>query len=302
MLIDDAFPQVVGGRAGLLEAFFTEAVSTGSSAVGAAQLYELLPPRIAGAECFLDRLTDLWRYEFGRPWTLGGGRLILGPHVWQPVTRLVAATRVASRFLSRPALERWMARLEDDARHEEVLVEMLPALRFPEDVKAEFESLTGAGNCDADWRVTREGERPVLFDVKRRIADMIALGKRAMAGERRSNGNAPQPAHNADLLFRSVEQKYNDLDPDIQLQGVWVVTALQQETTELRSAFDALDPGRVHFAILGGWSGSVSLLTRREADRSTIVERLGLTDMPGAFEFVREVERPLPGKGKRNDE
>lgn len=289
MLIDEQFPQAVGGRATLREAFVAEAMSAGTSPPDAERLFAALPARLAQAECFMDRVTDLWRYEFGRPWTLGRGAL-LGPHVWQPVRHLVSATRCAVRLLQPPALARWMARLDDDSHHEEVLVELLPAPRFPNGVGAEFEFRTGVGNRDVDWRLTTPGERPLLFDVKRRIKDLLALAERTMAGERRENGTAPQPAHDAGLLFRSVEKKYAKVDPDVQLQGAWIVTGLKQEATDLRRAFDALDHRRVHFAVLGGWSGGVGLLTRRVSDRSLVLGRLGLNEVPGAFEFLREPE------------
>jgi hypothetical protein len=287
MLIERRFPQAVGGKMTLRDAFIAEAVRIGSSVVDAQNLLAILPRRLAQAQCFLDRVTNLWRYEFGRPLTLCTGE-VFGPHVWQPIAHLVVATQCASRLLQPLPLRRWMGRLDDDSHHEEVLVELLPARRFPPESIAEFEFHTGVGNRDVDWRLTTPGHRPVLFDVKRRIADLLALAERTMSGERRANGKVAQPAHDASLLFRSIEKKYARVDPDVQLQGVWIVTGLKQEVVDLRQAFDALDQRRVHFAVLGGWSGGVCLLTRRAADREVVLERLGAVEAPGAFEFVRE--------------
>jgi hypothetical protein len=130
MLIEQQFPQAVGGRATLRDAFIAEATNKGSSASDAELLFTLLPVRLADAACFFDRVTDLWRYEFGRPFTLSGGAL-LGPHVWQPVTNLVSATRCASRLLQPLAVARWMAQLQRGLRAAVVARRSLLQRRFP---------------------------------------------------------------------------------------------------------------------------------------------------------------------------
>lgn len=74
------------------------------------------------------------------------------------------------------------------------------------------------------------------------------------------------PNHDVQLLFRSVEPKFLAADPDERLQGVWIVTDIKQDETELWAAFDALDPAKVHFAILADAQSDVYILTRRPED------------------------------------
>jgi hypothetical protein len=289
MLIDELVPQAVGGYDTLRRRFIAEAQSQGLERDEARVLAMLLPPTLRESECFFDLITNLWRYEFGHPWVPRGAQhSLFGPHVWPLVRHLVTALRCVVRLLSVDQIARYIARLDDPSRHEVVLVEFLPAIRFPRDVTAEFEHRTGAGNRDADWRLTKPGERPILFDVKRRMVDLLHLTSRTALGERRPNGHAPQPEHDPSLLFRSIAEKYLEVDPNVQLQGAWIVTALKQEEAGLAAAFDALDHRRVHFAVLGGWGGGVGLLTRRPEDRPVILERLGVTEARGAFDFVRE--------------
>ncbi len=300
MLIDEQVPQAIGGRAPLREAFADEAIRAGLSLVDAQALFREVPIRLSQAECFFDRLSKRWLYEFGRPlkiqnWRFDSGRPVLvrrdvyGPHVWHPVAHLVSVTMCATRVLTDPKVrDRYMARLDQADKHEAVLVEFMPALRFTDDVDAQFEALTGAGNRDADWRLVKRGVRPILIEVKRRSADILALFERVAIGERRPDGTAPQPSHDASLIFRSIEQKYPKSDPDVQLQGAWVVTALKQDSTDLERAFDALDGDRVHFVVLGGWTAGVRVLVRREEDRDVVLDVLNEHERSDGFVFDRE--------------
>jgi hypothetical protein len=286
MLID-GFPQVVGGRAPLRDVFIDEALAGGVPVMTAQILFGLLPPRLASTMCFLDLLSSRWLYEFGEPFAIGQQHLY-GPHVWHPVAHLLAVIACAVRRLRPAQVLAYAAKLDNATagKHEASLVEFLPVLRLPSDFAVDFEFKTGAGQRDVDWRLRRAGERSLLVDVKRRTVDMTALGTRIIAGERREPGVSPRPNHDTRMLFRSVEKKFLPSDPDVQVQGVWIATALQQDEVQLRAAFDALDSARVHFAVLGSWGPDITVLARRDSDGEML---RAVFDRPrrGTLAFVR---------------
>ncbi len=59
----------------------------------------------------------------------------------------------------------------------------------------------------------------------------------------------------------------------------------------MRAAFGALDPTKVHFAILGDWLRDVYLLTRRPEDSVFLINMLRLSEGT-RFVFAR---KPLGG-------
>ena len=123
--------------------------------------------------------------------------------------------------------------------------------------------------------------------MKRRLTDFFGQVENLQADL------ASAPEHDVSLLFRSVEGKFVGADPSERLQGAWIVTDIKQDANELKTAFDALDPTKVHFAILGDWLPDVTLLTRRQEDRSTLIDMLRLKE---GTRFVFERRRPLaPG-------
>lgn len=283
----DSFPQVVGGRCSLHDAFVDEGLARNLPVMVAEELFHLLPPKLRDAWCFLDLLSGRWLYEFGSPFTIGP-QLLFGPHVWHPVENLVAVVVCAARRLPPQQFGKVMLKLDnsDAGKHEATLAEFVPVLRLRADVIAEFEILTGARNCDVDWRITPTKGRAVLLEVKRRTGDLTLLGTRIVAGERSPSGHSPQPTHDPELLFRSVAKKFLPGSPDDRLQGVWVVTSLKQEEQALQAAFHALDRERVHFAVLGGWSPGVRLLARRAVDHAALLELFEEREKPGAYAFV----------------
>jgi hypothetical protein len=136
-------------------------------------------------------------------------------------------------------LRAYIALIDDIERHLIHLVEMFPMLRVHPGILADHEvSGLGAGNRTVDWAIGSAFERRVLIDVKRRFADFYGQ----MEGVAVDGGAAPQ--HDVGLLFRSVEGKFLPKNPVEQLQGAWIVTDIQQEETELRAAFDALNKKR----------------------------------------------------------
>ncbi|MEM6962393.1 MAG: hypothetical protein AAF550_11740 [Myxococcota bacterium] len=269
------------------QALLFHAVAGGVPQADLDGVVDMVPPPIMASGCFFDLLSNLWRYEFGEPWRVPGG-FVGGPHLWQPVQNLVTVMKAVRRYLGLEDQQRFMARLAVPRQHEINLAEFMPVVRLPRDVTCEFEFKTGVGNRDVDWRLVRPGHVPLLLDVKTRIADTINVMDNIAKGCRKANGDAPEPDHDPKLLFRSVEHKYDPTDPDVQLQGVWVFSALKQEERELRQAFDSLDPERVHFAVLGGWRRGIRVLSRRAEDVITVLSVFDEVAYPDGYEFRRD--------------
>lgn len=239
------------------------------------------PTHFLDQGCFLDRLSNLWRYEYGEPYELNG-KLIWGTHMWIPVRHLVLVLHCALNRLPAGKRQHYFARLADSGHHMNALVEMIPGLRVGGSVAVEFESEgMGEGNATIDWSVGPVDGRRILIDVKRRTKDYLEQAADTPAAATVS----PEPKHDPALLFRSLEGKFRDADPDAALQGAWIVTDIQQPEDSLQAAFNALDARKVHFAILGDWQNDVYVLARRPEDREFVMRLLHLRES-ARFTFV----------------
>jgi hypothetical protein len=67
MFIDRIFPEVVGGKSTLRERLTAEALAQELSNEQATAIVADLPEGLLSSGCFLDKMTGLWRYEFGMP-------------------------------------------------------------------------------------------------------------------------------------------------------------------------------------------------------------------------------------------
>jgi hypothetical protein len=183
-----------------------------------------------------------------------GPDFVWGAHMWVPVKYLFSALVCARSRLSAAKRTDYLARLADADRHQATLVEMARLSRVDPAVATDFEVAgLGQGDRTVDWAI-RPGEgRTVLLDVKRRTADFIAQ----FQAMRPDDAPAAAPEHDPALMFRSVEQKFLAVNFDTQLQGVWIVTDIKQETEELARAFNSLDPAKVHFVVLGDWEPDI---------------------------------------------
>ncbi|MGE3673764.1 MAG: hypothetical protein AB7K71_29100 [Polyangiaceae bacterium] len=275
MLIDTVFPNVVGARMALEQGLRMRcdalAIPDPSALVG------MLCPPLSDAVCFRDELAGVYRYEFGVPYKKGRTTLY-GPHVWPQVDSLVEVLHICRQHLSHEQIGAFVHRLNPPAKHAATLAEVLPVLRVDSDVQCSFNYRTGVGEHDVEWKIEKPGCVPLLVEVKRRSFDILALSQQITAGARRGDGHGPKPIHDANLLFRSVEKKYATRSPDDQLQGVWVWTGLQQSPADVQQAFDNLDVTKVHYAVIGGSTGLIWVLTRRVHDREIILEVLGRLD------------------------
>jgi hypothetical protein len=229
-----------------------------------ADVYLMLPSALRRAPCFLCRLTEEWLYEFGDPINrLPGDSIVTGTHMFPPVDRLLDVLLCARQRLSERELKQYIRRLCDPSKHQDVLAEMLPALRLDSTVEGEFEVAGQAeGNHTVDWWIRPIAGPPILLDVKHRIRDLIEGLGRICAGERDADGTAPAPTHDTAILFKSTAAKFKPRDSSKYLQGVWIVTQLMQERSELNDAFGGIDSYRLHFAIINNWGQEAYILAR----------------------------------------
>ena len=262
-------PEFVAGKSTLLACLREEGLSRGWSEAECDALIAAVPSQLAGCECFLDKLTSMWRYEFGEPHQVGES-LVWGIHMWPPVRILFDVLDCALKRLTEEKRAAYFGLLADERKHQEFLAEMFPMLRVDRAIQADHEVAgLGVGNRTVDWAIGPIHNRRVLLDVKRRLADFIL--------QMSATGNKP-PEHDVGLLFRSVEGKFLPADPRSTLQGVWVMSDIKQDEARFRAAFDALDPVKVHFAVLGDAKHDVYLLTRRPEDRNFLLSLLGMTE------------------------
>lgn len=265
-------------EAPFLQQFLLAAKERGFSDEYCYHLADLLPASIFSAPCFKDRLTKLWRYEFGAPINrLPNGMEVYGSHMYHLIDQLVEGMVCADRYLSPSQLDEYGKRLGEPLKHSDVLTEMLPVLRLSPHVNAEFEvEGYGMGNRKIDWLIRPPEEVPILLDVKQRKRDMVEYFGQLTARDKTTQ-IAPEPKHDASLLFLSLESKFLSRAPTEFLQGAWIHSGFKQEQTEFEASFSKLDGTRIHFAILGGWDEEAFVIARQGIDSQNLIRILGRT-------------------------
>lgn len=270
---------LIGGVAELPELFFASARWRGLGRQDVEAIVRLVPHQIRALPCFLDRLTGLWRYDYGDPFVdLPGGGAVFGTNMYQEVDRLFDVIQCARKRLPERKLNNYLTRLFDAQKHQDMLAEFVPILRLDSSIQADYEvEGYGEGNRTIDWLI-RCGEISLLLDVKNRTRDLIESLVALQAHEGGPNDSVPEPMHSPSLLFRSVESKFTVRSTVELLQGAWIVTGLKQEETELTAAFASLDSSRVHAAILGDWDKDVYVLAKDSAVKDKILRLLNLEE------------------------
>jgi len=265
MKIEEVCPEVIGALGSLKDSLRQSLLSLGVAADEAAGIVAEIPAPLIDSGAFLDKMTGLWRYEFGLPFTIGTSQ-VWGAHMWVPVVHLAQAVKTSRARLDDGARAAYHARLNDAGKHFEALAEMIPASKLAADVGVESEVAGyGVGATTVDLAIHHE--RLVLLDVKSRSKDFIEQLENEGTGD-----TMPEPEHDPALLFRSVAKKFNAADPAAVLQGVWVTTHIAQHEGKLNDAFAALDATKVHFAVFGDWEDDVHVLVRREEDRAYLLQ------------------------------
>jgi hypothetical protein len=277
MLIDEIFPQVIGAKASLRDRLMEELVLAHVTREDAERILSSVPPLLLNSGCFLDRITGLWRYEFGIPFTVNSNQsMVWGTHMWVPVVHLLAAILAANQRLDSRRQREYLERLAEPSKHQDALCEMAPIIRVDPSVPVGFEVAgLSDGNQTIDWVIGPISGRKVIFDVKRRVVDFL---KQADQWADDAPGEASPPDHDPAILFRSVEHKLPSNDPALNLQGVWISTEIKQDAAKLRTAFENLDKTKVHFAILADWKSDIHILVRRPEDRQFLLDLFRSTE------------------------
>ena len=284
MLIEIVQPAVVAKKSRLRKQLFSQAKACGAPKNCASEIISAVPKRLLNARAFRDSLTGLWRYEFGLPYEISDD-LLWGTYMWPPVKDLYSALRCAYSRLSSPERTQFLERLADQNEHLSAFAEMIPADKIDSEVPLSFEVPgMGVGNRTVDWVIGPLGNRTILLDVKRRTTDLIQQMERLGDG-----GVAPEPNHDPALLFRSVEDKFIRADPNVCLQGGWIVTDIKQQEDELERAFCALDESKVHFVVIGDWRPDIYTLVRRHQDAQYLLD-LFHAERSTRFTYIRRVE------------
>lgn len=65
MWIEKVMPEFAGAKSTLPMCLREECRARGRPGADCDALIAILPPELAACECFLDKLTSFWRYEFG---------------------------------------------------------------------------------------------------------------------------------------------------------------------------------------------------------------------------------------------
>lgn len=227
----------------------------------------------------MDRMTNLWRYEFGEALDgLPENKVVYGTHMWPEVTILFDVVRCAQSVLTQAQLSVYLRRLADRRKHQDYLGEFAPILRIASSANLKYEVPGLAeGGSTVDWFVdTREVQ--MAFDVKSRVLDLVESMEHLAKGELSADGTAPAPVHETARMLKSIEPKFRRGDPAFVLQGAWIRTEIKQEEAELRASFDALDPDRVHFIVLGDWEEDAYVLARTNEIRAKIVSAFQLRE------------------------
>jgi hypothetical protein len=275
---------LVGGLGALPELFWASAKWRGMRREDVDEIVRLLPAPIRALTCFLDRLTGHWRYDYGEPFVgLPGGGIVFGTTMYHEVDRLFDVIDCARKRLPTEKLTTYLQRLADPNKHEDMLVEFAPILRLPPEIKADYEIVGyGEGNKTIDWLIPSE-QVPLALDVKNRTRDLFESLVKFEAGERGPNDRVPDPTHDAEILFRSIESKFTPRAPSDLIQAAWVVTRLMQDEQEMSAAFTKLDASRVHAVILGDFADDVYVLTNEAAVKEHV---LGLFQLRESRRFV----------------
>lgn len=269
MYIESIFPLVIASKSSLLEQLKNNDFIKRERLSGN-DLLSIVPSPLIDSGAFLDKITNLWRYEFGIPYELDGS-LLWGTDMWVPVQSLSYALNVVNNRLNDEQKTLYLERLNVPGKHLDALYEMIPGYKVRPQIPIEFEVVGyGSGNKTIDWLIKPNEGKNILIDVKRRMVDLIH--------NMNNPDDHPKVKHDHSLLFRSIEKKFKSVDSKVQLQGVWIVTSIKQNIQELASAFEALDATKVHFAVLGDWKGDVLILARKEYDKSYICNIFGVDE------------------------
>jgi len=199
--------------------------------------------------------------------------------MYHEVDRLLDIIFCAQRRLTSKSLSAYLTAIGNRAQHEDALVESAPILRLDSgcDPVVEYEA-PGSGDCTIDWLIRIPERIDLLLEVKNRVGDLIEGLSRSQLNLQEGGDGSPEPVHDINLLFKSIENKFPTRKPSEVVQAVWIKTGLKQEEAELNSAFRKLDPDRVHVVILCDWGDDAYVLANDEGAKQAVMRALRVTE------------------------
>ncbi len=255
--------EFVGGKSSLYEQFIRLGGQEGDLESYSVELLKLLPRDLKRTEVWLDKITNLWRYDYGLPYDqLPEDMIVYGTNVSLPVIELYHSIRLADKHLARSQLIDFINRLENKSKHVDVLFEMRPLLNLSRGFSPRFEvSGFGEENTTLDWFIKGKGIK-VVFDVKNRVISLIKSLEHTIPSMNEGEKDLYSPPPDPKYLFRSVEKKLDRVSPLRRIQGAWIHTDIKEKEDDLISYFrKKLDKKKIHFVILSDWKADGYILT-----------------------------------------
>lgn len=255
--------------------FLKLAEEFGHTEAYARELTKLLPLPVSSAPAFLDRVTEVWRYDYGLPFDFPNDWAI-GTDQWPEVGILYRVIDAANRNLDPQLLLGWLKRLSNESKHMDVMTEMRPILDL-KDEKLIFEvSGRGIGDTTIDWLIEPPGKRPILLEVKNRVVSFIQRLETRLPSKKTKNDYRKNKTPNPANLFKSSIKKFAPSKRSEILQGVWIHTGIKEDIKKLADFFSSLDDKRIHFAVLAGWMKDATILSRSKEDSDYLISIFGI--------------------------
>lgn len=248
----------------------------------AKSVFDLLPPAVQQAPGFNDKLTGIWRYEFGLPYSVGKGKAktqVIGTNIAHKVSVLFHGLRILRGLVSNSQLSLFCKRLADKNKHLDHLSELDPILRPRTSFKADYEPTGFAkGNRKVDWHISFSDNSSCLLAVKHRyralISNMGEIGPRLSSGEKPFPAEPPLP----EGIFQDSQEKFVPIVGN-RWQGIWILTDTYYDDAALKTDFDSLDVTRIQFAVLTHFEGDARILARNNLLKNWIKEKFCLVEM-----------------------
>lgn len=272
--------ELIGDRSNMHDSFIRCADEHGDSKDYAIELLKLLPQDLKEASVWFENLTNLWRYEYGRPYDrMPEGTIISGTNVHLPLFELYLSVRIADKRLKRGQLLKFLERLSSKAKHCDVLFEMRPMKDVKETLKANYEVTgKGTGNTTCDWQV-KGNLINIVFDVKNRTKSVLEQMKQIIPNLNRGAANVFPSAPNPEDLFKSVENKLKERCYLVQMQGAWIHSDIKEHEDTLTRYFKkTLNRKKVHFAIISDWGNDAFMLARNALIKIILKKVFHLTE------------------------
>lgn len=245
-----------------------------------AQLMHLLPQPIKESVVWHDRLTNLWRYEYGLPLDhLPYNMVVPGTIQFPVVKNLYLSIKNAKKYLTDTQLLEYLNRIKNKSKHLETLFEMRPVINLKDSLNAEFE-VEGYGirNKKIDWFVHNR-KLKILLDVKYRIKSLLLHLKQIIPRINQGvQSILPRPPDPADL-FKSAEGKFKRNPPCKILQGVWIKSYIKEDENILKEYFNNdIDSKKIHFAIISNWKEDAYFLIRKKLHKNILKKAFSLRE------------------------